>query len=481
MTLAELNGPRSLQPRPSRLRRVLPSCGVPLAMLFFAGLLCSASASYAQGQPENSAQQNQSVADAARQERARKQERQKTAKHIYTEEDLHRKQILTPEDQAKVEARKNECAAKNNCGPAPERNAPAAIDANGKSVQPSLGEIARELRKQKELEALKPKQSEPFHLPIDNPALASPIVPGHSAVRPAVPPVLRPEPRPSENHANVFRRDPFTPLPTRPRVPFRGGSQLRRTVPQAALSNSSPALKISPRPAAPNFPVARQQPSRPALDSPVAAPKSRLSEILPVRPFVPTGSRRATTSAIPSRIFPAPRPAAPLAVIPAKPAAPVATLNPPQPLPAPRQPVATVLGKTIRVQAGDSLWKLARRNLGRGALWTAIASANPSLAAPNQLRVGDSLILPGRTPKVAATPSAAAETAKTAAGSATIKVHKGDSLWSLAKANLGHAANWSCLAAANPAVVDPNRIFEEQELVVPSTCSAAVSPSGRAN
>jgi LysM repeat protein len=450
-------------------------------MFFFTSFLFCVSAAHAQEPQETSAQQNQSVADAARQQRARKEEQQKTAKHVYTEEDLKRKQILTPEDQAKVEARKNACAAKNNCGPAPEQNAPAALDANGKSAQPSLGEIARELRKQKELEALKPKQSEPFHLPMDNPVLASPIVPERSTVRPPVPPVLRPEDRSSENHSNVFRRDPFAPLPTRPRVPFRGVSQLHPTVPPAAHFNSLPAPKISPRAAAPNFPVAPTQPSKPTLESSTATPKSRPGEILPVRPSLLARSRRATSSAPPSRIFPAVKPAAPLGILPAAPAAPAASVNPAQPVPAPRQPVAPVLAKTVRVQPGDSLWKLALRSLGRGTLWTAIARANPAVANPNHLRPGENLVLPARSPEVAATPSTSAETAATVASFPTIKIHKGDTLWSLAKANLGRAANWPCLAAANPAVVDPNRIFEGQELLVPSTCSPAISSFSRAN
>src|SRR6266851_6806042 len=50
----------------------------------------------------------QDVAEAARQEQARKTSQQKKTKHVYTDEDLKRAQILTPEDRAQVEARKNQ-------------------------------------------------------------------------------------------------------------------------------------------------------------------------------------------------------------------------------------------------------------------------------------------------------------------------------------------------------------------------------------
>ena len=96
------------------------------------------------------------VAEAARKERARKQEKQKTAKHVYTEEDLKHPNILTPEDREQIEAKRTECAQKNNCSPA--QNPPATLDANSPATgtpsdsETSLGEVARQLRKQKELQ-----------------------------------------------------------------------------------------------------------------------------------------------------------------------------------------------------------------------------------------------------------------------------------------------------------------------------------------
>jgi len=141
----------------------------------------------------------------------------------------------------------------------------------------------------------------------------------------------------------------------------------------------------------------------------------------------------------------------------------------------PRSAVSVSTAKTVRVQPGDSLWKLARRNLGHGALWSAILSANPSIADPTRLHVGDNLALPAQPP----VSSASRATASTH-DVATIMVHHGDTLWSLAQANLGHAANWSCLAAANPSITNPNRIYAGQLLVLPSGCSSSRLSNGPA-
>src|SRR5262249_26158897 len=53
---------------------------------------------------------DQDVAEADRQERARKQNQQKKNKHVYTAEDLKREHVLTPEDRAQLDAEKNQPA-----------------------------------------------------------------------------------------------------------------------------------------------------------------------------------------------------------------------------------------------------------------------------------------------------------------------------------------------------------------------------------
>jgi nucleoid-associated protein YgaU len=47
----------------------------------------------------------------------------------------------------------------------------------------------------------------------------------------------------------------------------------------------------------------------------------------------------------------------------------------------------------VTVQPGDSLWKLARKHLGRGTEWRALLKANPGIEDPTRLKVGSSLLV----------------------------------------------------------------------------------------
>jgi LysM repeat protein len=46
------------------------------------------------------------------------------------------------------------------------------------------------------------------------------------------------------------------------------------------------------------------------------------------------------------------------------------------------------------VVAGDTVWSIAARSYGAGDLWTKIIQANTTIADPNQIFVGESLIIP---------------------------------------------------------------------------------------
>ena len=50
--------------------------------------------------------------------------------------------------------------------------------------------------------------------------------------------------------------------------------------------------------------------------------------------------------------------------------------------------------RQARVQAGDSLWKLAQVHLGSGAAWTCLAQANPSISDVNLIQPGQVLNIP---------------------------------------------------------------------------------------
>jgi nucleoid-associated protein YgaU len=456
--LTDLNGPMSLQPRSTGAGRISrPIRFAALAILFLSFATFSATVSRAQDQ------QDQSVAEAARKERARKQEQQKSVKHVYIEEDLKHPNILTPEDRAQIEAKKNECAQKNNCSPAAGQNPPAALDANSQTPGTSLGEVARQLRKQKELQALKPKQTEPFHLPFSTPALASPVLPERPAIRP---PALHPKTASPKMPSNVFRRDPFSAVPIRPEVPRAEvhadahtfvRENIRPTVRPKVNSGAQPKVREDVLPTVrPNIHPDLSEEVRPTVRAHgrmIAPPQPKISS-RPVAPSIPL------------------QPLQPVA--PAKPAEPVTAVSPMSTIrPVQARPVPNSAGlasqKTVTVQHGDSLWKLAQQTLGRGNRWPEFLAANPSIANPNQIRLGTQLNLP-----VVAASGLAHRSAKINAA-ATITVRKGDTLWTLAKSTLGRSSAWPCVAAANPSISDPNRIYEGQNLILPPACSSALA------
>jgi nucleoid-associated protein YgaU len=456
MKLTDLNGPMSLQPRSTgagRISRHLRFAAPAILFLSFATF--GAALSRAQDQ------QDPSVAEAARQERARKQESQKSAKHVYTEEDLKHRQILTPEDRAQIEAKRTECAQKNNCSPAAPQNPPASLDANAPAPGTSLGEVARQLRKQKELQALKPKQSEPFHLPFETPALASPILPERPALRPPAQPLLHPKSSSPKTPSNVFRRDPFSAVPVRPEV---RRPEIRRPEIPSVRENIRPAIR-------PEVSSDVHSKVREAL-RPLVHANVRPDFSKDVRPTLrahgrltsPAQPRISSRLAAPGMLIQPVQPLAPsISAQPATPVAPSSTIRPMQPsrtLPS----AAIAAQKIVSVQPGDSLWKLAKQNLGRGNRWRELLAVNPIIANPNQIRAGVQLSLPN----VAVSP--VASLGAEANASTTIKVRKGDTLWALAKSHLGRSSAWPCLATANPSLGDPNRIYENQELLVPVSC-----------
>jgi nucleoid-associated protein YgaU len=133
---------------------------------------------------------------------------------------------------------------------------------------------------------------------------------------------------------------------------------------------------------------------------------------------------------------------------------------------------ATPIAKAVRVRSGDSLWKLARHNLGHGNRWPELLAANPAIADPNRLPIGAELLLPNLPsyPVPSTRPNPTPRQASRITPSAILQIRHGDTLWSLARQHLGDPAAWPCLAAANPSISDPNRIFAGQELILPTAC-----------
>jgi nucleoid-associated protein YgaU len=111
---------------------------------------------------------------------------------------------------------------------------------------------------------------------------------------------------------------------------------------------------------------------------------------------------------------------------------------------------------TIIIQPGDSLWKLAQQNLGRGSRWQELLAANPGIMDPTRIAVGTEIVLPARV------------TGLKSDLKVTVKV--GDTLSGIARVMYGRAAAWRCIAQANPEIADANRIYEGQRLLLPFHC-----------
>ena len=346
-----------------------------------------------QAQDQTQNQKDQSVAEAARQERTRKETQEKKSKHVYTAEDLKRDHILTPEHRAQLEARKTQQpAAPSNAHQQDALAASAAAqDVNGSAVTPDvdastpstnsenvpLGDAARRFRREKQSQQL--QRSAEFHLPFaDVPVLAAPKAPAQPLVPPAVvpPTVVNPAPRVVAPWRPFVKRSPFE----RPRV-------------------------------------------------------------LPAPPVVS-----------------APRAMVPAPLAPRVPPAPMAPRSLPTPPSARVAPSPIVSGKLtmVTVKPGDTLWKFAAARLRDGHRWQELLTLNPGLRNPDILQIGSEIVLPS---SVALPPALTKYT-----------VRHGDTLWSIAQTQLHHGSSWSCIARANPDLLDANLIHEGQVLLLPSSC-----------
>ena len=337
----------------------------------FAVVLCSC-LFYGAAQCRAQEAQSPDVAEAARQERARKEQTQPN--HVYTDEDLRRLKILTPEDEARLAGKRKEAT------PLPEPGG-ATLDAVGVPELP-LGDVARLYR------SARRATESPFHIPFDEPAFASPVQPVEPRLDLASPVVPKIE-------------------PSHPKAAIAPATPSHRAV--APIVQNAPLHRRDP--------FARQfTPAAPSVAAPVAAPAPVVS--------APSLSRKVA-------------PAAPSAAPSVNPAAPAAGL------------------RTVMVRSGDTLWKIAAENLGRGSRWPEVLAANPSITRAETLKAGTQINVPTdvRAPR-----------------ESKVKVSAGDTLSKIAEAQYGRAGYWHCIAEANPAVSDANRIYEGQELVLPNRC-----------
>jgi LysM repeat protein len=381
----------------------------------FAILLCSC---LLWGASQCRAQETQDAAEAARQERARKEQPQ-PSKHVYTEDDLGRPKILTPEDEARFAAQRQQ--------PPPELQLPAPLDASTDLPQLPLGDVARRYRDAKR--AMQAPTN--FHLLFDEPAFATPVVsiPNVAPPRPNFSPV-RPSLAPSRPHA--------LPAPT--------------------ISNPEPLHRIDPfsrrtAPAAPSS-FTRVAPAAPATQPSVSRPAPVL--INPQPHLLPNTSSRIAPPKVAARKFAQLNAQPNLAPPSVDPVAPRSSVAPTIATPAAAANAPSSALQTITVLPGDSLWKLAQQKLGRGSRWHELMAANPGIVDPTHLAAGTEIIVPAQT-------SALKSDVK-------VTIQQGDTLSKIAQATYGRGAAWRCIAQANPEITDVNRIYVGQQLLLPFTC-----------
>lgn len=318
---------------------------------------------------------SQDLAEAAKQEKVRKAEQHQNQPHVYTDEDLKQKSILTPEDQAKVQARKRQQNAAGG-----EQNAKQA-PANVNPEDQSLGKIARRYRQEKaasEAQRSERRKFAPFPYAVPSGALAAPdpafaplAVPGATARAPVSPAISVPKLEvPSPLPIARGRISPFQPRPFT-RVPSERPQEKR--VPEVLRS-------LAVRPLTSGYALEKSVPSAPSIQGTKRVEVQRgqswwkLAEI-----YLGDGARWPELRALNAS-----------AGEQKELLLEGGTVLVPDNLTLTNRAAE----RTIPVQKGDSLWSLAEQYFGRGTAWVCLATANPQVVDYTHLAVGTKLELP---------------------------------------------------------------------------------------
>lgn len=135
-------------------------------------------------------------------------------------------------------------------------------------------------------------------------------------------------------------------------------------------------------------------------------------------------------------------------------------------------PAAATL-KTVTVEAGDTLAKLALRELGSKGRYHEIYDANrDQLQSPDAVKQGMVLKIPGKTatPAPAIVPTAPVAVPVAPQPARTYTVKTGDTLFAIAQKTLGNGARWKDILAANGKTLrnDAKNLKDGQVLTIPS-------------
>lgn len=386
-----------------------------------------------------SASYGQSLGEIARQERERRKQEPRQSTYVYTNEDLKRAQILVPEDRERVlAARRNESAPEIQARaveiPAlPIPNANIAVPTPEVAIVPIGTELqappAIPAQKMVKIIAKTARVIIPAQPKI--PASPAPRLPIVSAeLEPLAPqqPIQHREVSETGSVTTVVEAKAHSELPTTARLASVSHNRtarhrqtagavalvhFERTKPESTpkfrsdsilLANSTLHRSVQHRVIAGVAPLTLVAPTTSATANDIAAPKTEKASAASLRV---TPSRRQTHEAIALVNFETKSRAAfapPVTnVVLAQPAShEVVQRNREEEsimngmhLRVPTQ------GRTdsrasamVRIEHGDSLWKLAKEHLGSGTRWRELAEMNPEISNPGFIRVGDVIRLP---------------------------------------------------------------------------------------
>ncbi|MCC6737726.1 MAG: LysM peptidoglycan-binding domain-containing protein [Planctomycetia bacterium] len=150
----------------------------------------------------------------------------------------------------------------------------------------------------------------------------------------------------------------------------------------------------------------------------------------------------------------------------------------------PAGPAPAATSRTYKVEAGDSLARISMKVYGKEKYWRQIFEANKDkMSSPDDLlRVGTALAIPAiadaaavqppaprnETPREVISSEPPRNEAPKAPAPKTYKVKAGDTLSSIAKAQLGDANKWKAIFSANrDKLTSPDSLWEGLELQIP--------------
>ena len=118
--------------------------------------------------------------------------------------------------------------------------------------------------------------------------------------------------------------------------------------------------------------------------------------------------------------------------------------------------------RTYMIKKDDSLYVIAKRELGSASRWKEIEKLNN--ISSGDLKIGQVIKLPASAPS--AVPDSGSSPTPPATGSKTHTVAKGETLGDISKIYFGTSRNWKKIEAANPGVTSDN-LKIGQKLIIP--------------